>query len=164
MSSIWSSDHGRAPPRRSRRNSGPAVDVLRRVRALDQRALNDRRGKCCLVGALDFVSNHHATRGDAAERYLADAIADQREQRPRCHGDGTDYARLRAALRRAMRGEWYQASEAVLRRDSLSDFNVSVLLIETSGSMIGISPCSATARQPRIAASPRQRYRVWKAG
>jgi hypothetical protein len=34
-----------------------------------------------------------------------------------------DYARLRAALRRAARGEWYQASEAVLRRDSLSDFN-----------------------------------------
>jgi hypothetical protein len=85
--------------------------------------LNDRRGKCCLVGALDFVSNHHTTRGEAAERYLADAIADQREQRLRCHGDGTDYARLRAALRRAMRGEWYQASEAVLRRDSLSDFN-----------------------------------------
>jgi hypothetical protein len=34
-----------------------------------------------------------------------------------------DYARLRAALRRAARSEWYQASEAVLRRDSLSDFN-----------------------------------------
>jgi hypothetical protein len=85
--------------------------------------LNDRRGKCCLGGALDFVSNRYATRGDAAERYLADAIADQREQRPRCHGDGMDCARLREALRRAMRGEWYQASEAVPRPDSLSDFN-----------------------------------------
>jgi hypothetical protein len=77
---------------------------------------SDRRGNCCLVGALDFVSDHHATRGDAAERYLADAISDQ-------HKGGADYARLRAGLRRALRGEWYQASEAVLRRDSLSDFN-----------------------------------------
>ena len=34
-----------------------------------------------------------------------------------------DYARLRAALRRAMRGEWYRASETLLRRDNLSDFN-----------------------------------------
>ena len=34
-----------------------------------------------------------------------------------------DYASLRAALRRAARGEWYQASEAVLRRDNLADFN-----------------------------------------
>jgi hypothetical protein len=32
-------------------------------------------------------------------------------------------ARLRAALRRAIQGDGYQASEAVLRRDSLSDFN-----------------------------------------
>ena len=30
---------------------------------------------------------------------------------------------MRAALRRAMRGEWYRASESLLRRDSLSDFN-----------------------------------------
>jgi len=84
---------------------------------------SDRRGNCCLVGALDLVSGHHATRGEAAERYLADAISDRRDQRLRCHQDGADYARLRAALRRAVRGEWYQASEAVLRRDSLSDFN-----------------------------------------
>jgi hypothetical protein len=77
---------------------------------------SDRRGSCCLVGALDFVSSHHAARGEAAERYLADVLSDQRDQRG-------DYTRLRAALRRAARGEWYQASEAVLRRDSLSDFN-----------------------------------------
>ena len=31
--------------------------------------LSDRRGKCCLVGALDFVSSHHAITGDAAEQY-----------------------------------------------------------------------------------------------
>jgi hypothetical protein len=30
---------------------------------------------------------------------------------------------LRAALRRARRGEWYRASETLLRRDILSDFN-----------------------------------------
>jgi hypothetical protein len=37
--------------------------------------LSDRRGKRCLVGALDFVSSHHAIQSDAAERYLADAIS-----------------------------------------------------------------------------------------
>jgi hypothetical protein len=30
---------------------------------------------------------------------------------------------LRASLRRAIRGEGYRASETLLRRDSLSDFN-----------------------------------------
>lgn len=84
---------------------------------------SDRRGKRCLVGALDFVCGHHAIRGEAAERYLADAICDRGNQPLCCHEDGVDYVRLRAALRRAARGEWYQASEAVLRRDSLSDFN-----------------------------------------
>lgn len=83
----------------------------------------DRRGNCCLVGALDFVSGLHGTSGVAAERYLADAIADQRDERRRYQKDEVDYAGLRASLRRAMRGEWYQASETVLRRDSLSDFN-----------------------------------------
>jgi hypothetical protein len=39
---------------------------------------SDRHGKCCLVGALDIVGGHHATGGAAAERYLADAIADPR--------------------------------------------------------------------------------------
>jgi hypothetical protein len=83
---------------------------------------SDRRGNCCLVGALEFVSGHHAIKGDAAERYLADAISDERERRVR-YGNGEDHARFRAALRRATRGEWYWASETLLRRDSLSDFN-----------------------------------------
>jgi hypothetical protein len=85
--------------------------------------LSDRRGKCCLVGALEFVSSHHAIKGEAAERYLAAAISGERERRIRRQENGEDYARLRAALRRAIRGEGYQASETVLRRDGLSDFN-----------------------------------------
>jgi len=84
---------------------------------------SDRRGNCCLVGALDFVKGRHAIKGDAAERYLAAALSDERGRRIRCHENGEDYAGLRAALRRAMRGEWYRASETLLRRDSLSDFN-----------------------------------------
>ena len=84
---------------------------------------SDRRGNCCLVGALDFVSSHHAIKGDAAERYLAAAISDERGRRICSNENGEDYAGLRAALRRAMRGEWYRASETLLRRDSLSDFN-----------------------------------------
>src|ERR1700719_547881 len=32
---------------------------------------SDRRGNCCLVGAIDFVSSHRAIKGNAAERYLA---------------------------------------------------------------------------------------------
>ena len=83
--------------------------------------LSDRRGNRCLVGALDFVSSHHAIKGDAAERYLAAAISDERGRCIRWNGE--DYAKLRAALRRAMRGEGYRASETLLRRDSLSDFN-----------------------------------------
>ena len=84
---------------------------------------SDRRGNCCLVGALDFVSSHHAIKGDAAERYLAVAISDERGRRICSNENGEDYVRLRAALRRAMRGEGYRASETLLRRDSLSDFN-----------------------------------------
>jgi hypothetical protein len=79
---------------------------------------SDRRGNCCLVGALDFVSGHHTIKGDAAERYLAAAISDERGRRMRCHENGEDYARLRAGLRRALRGEGYRASEPLLRRDS----------------------------------------------
>lgn len=84
---------------------------------------NDRRGNCCLVGALDLVSSHHAIKGDAAERYLAAAIAEEKDRRIRRHEHGEDYARLRAALRRAIQGEGYRVGETLLRRDSLSDFN-----------------------------------------
>ena len=84
---------------------------------------SDRRGNCCLVGALDFVSGHHAIRGEVAEWYLAAVISDERGRRIRSHENVEDYVKLRAALRRAMRGEWYRASETLLRRDSLSDFN-----------------------------------------
>ena len=84
---------------------------------------SDRRGNCCLVGALDIVSGHHAVKSEAAERYLADAISRREGQRIRCHENGEDYSRLRAALRCAFRGEWYRASETLLRRDSLSDCN-----------------------------------------
>jgi hypothetical protein len=82
--------------------------------------LSDRRGKCCLVGALEFVSSHHAIKGEAAERYLAAAISEVRERRIRRHETGEDYARLRASLRRAIRGDGYRASETLPRRDSLS--------------------------------------------
>jgi hypothetical protein len=52
---------------------------------------SDRRGDCCLVGALDFVSSHHAIKGDAAERYLADAVSEERGQQIRRH-ENEDYA------------------------------------------------------------------------
>ena len=81
--------------------------------------LSDRRGNCCLVGALDFVSSHHVMKGDAAERYLADEISAVRD----CDDAGVDLARFRASLRRALSGGRYRVSETVLRRDSLSDFN-----------------------------------------
>ena len=60
----------------------------------------DRRGKCCLVGALDFVGSHHTNKGDAAERYLAEAISHEKERRIRRHENGEDYDKLRAVLRR----------------------------------------------------------------
>jgi len=94
---------------------------------------SDRRGNCCLVGALDFVNSHHVIKGDAAEQYLAAAIADERGGRLRCHENGEDYARLRAALRRAMRGECYRASETLLRRDSLSDLTMGVRTLLNCG-------------------------------
>lgn len=69
---------------------------------------SDRRGNCCLVGALDFVSGHHAIKGDAAERYLAAAISDERGRCIRCHENGEDYVRTllncgRSLCRRARR-------------------------------------------------------------
>jgi hypothetical protein len=81
--------------------------------------LSDRRGNRCLVGALDFVSSHHAIQSDAAERYLADEISPAAA----CTDAGGDCARFRASLRRALSGGRYRVSETVLRRDSLSDFN-----------------------------------------
>jgi len=58
-------------------------------------------------------------KGDAAERYLADEIS----LAAACNGGGVDCARFRASLRLALSGGRYRVSEAVLRRDSLSDFN-----------------------------------------
>src|SRR5215468_1410388 len=81
--------------------------------------LSDRRGNRCLVGALDFVSSHHAMKGDAAERYLADEISATGD----CHDAGGDCAKFRASLREALSEGRYRVSETVLRRDSLSDFN-----------------------------------------
>jgi hypothetical protein len=52
-----------------------------------------------------LVSSHHAIKGDAAERYLAEVISDERGRRIRCHENGEDYVRLQAALRRSMRDE-----------------------------------------------------------
>ena len=76
------------------------------------------------MSARSISSAANAVKGDAAERYLAAAISDERGRRICCHENSEDYAKLRAALRRAMRGEWYRASETLLRRDILSDFNV----------------------------------------
>jgi hypothetical protein len=81
--------------------------------------LSDRRGNCCLVGALDFLSSHHAMKADAAEWYLAGEISVAGAG----NGHIEDCAKFRAELRRAMAGQWHRTSEAVLRRDTLSDFN-----------------------------------------
>ena len=81
--------------------------------------LSDRRGNRCLVGALDFVSSHHAIQSDAAERYLADEISAVRD----CNDACVDLARFRASLRQALSGGRYRVSEIVLRRDALSDFS-----------------------------------------
>ncbi len=81
--------------------------------------LSDRRGNRCLLGALDFVGGHNSIKGDAAERYLADEIS----VAPADTGIGGECARFRAGLRRALSGGRYRVSEAVLRRDALSDFN-----------------------------------------
>ena len=81
--------------------------------------LSDRRGNRCLVGALDFVSSHHAIKSDAAERYLADEISAVGD----CNDAGVDCARFRASLRQSLSRGRYRVSETVLRRDCLSDFN-----------------------------------------
>src|SRR2546430_5166903 len=51
---------------------------------------SDRRGNCCLVGAIDFVSSHHAIKGNAAEQYLAAAISDESGQRICSNENGQD--------------------------------------------------------------------------
>jgi|SRR6516164_2796400 hypothetical protein len=81
--------------------------------------LSDRRGNRCLVGALDFVSSHHAIESDGAERYLADEISAMGD----CDDAGVDCARFRASLRQSLSRGRYRVSETVLRRDCLSDFN-----------------------------------------
>ena len=81
--------------------------------------LSDRRGNRCLVGALDFVSSHHAMKGDGAERYLAERISAAGDY----NDAGGECARFRASLRRALSRGLYQVSETVLLSDSLSDFN-----------------------------------------
>jgi hypothetical protein len=73
--------------------------------------LSDRPGNRCLVGALEFVSSHHAIQSDPAERYLADEISSATA----CTDAGGDCARFRASLR-ALSGGRYRVSETVLRR------------------------------------------------
>jgi len=63
--------------------------------------LSDRRGNRCLVGALDFVSSHHAMKSDAAERYLANEISAAGD----CNDASGDCPRFRASLRRALSGD-----------------------------------------------------------
>ena len=122
----------RKSPRMWRRDFMGARDPTEAVEVLDlllsffgdgarwvKGRLSDRRGNRCLVGALDFVSSHHAIESEGAERYLADEISAAGD----CHDAGGDCARFRASLRRALSGGRYRVSEPVLRRDNLSDFN-----------------------------------------
>ena len=122
----------RKSPRMWRRDFMGARDPTEAVEVLDlllsffgdgerwvKGRLSDRRGNRCLVGALDFVSSHHAIESEGAERYLADEISAAGD----CHDAGGDCAKFRAGLRRALSGGRYRVSETVPRRDSLSDFN-----------------------------------------
>src|SRR5215471_12952343 len=82
----------RPSPRMRRRDFMGARDPAEAVEVLD-RLLNffgdgERRGNRCLVGALDFVSSHHAIESDEAERYLADEISAAGD----CHDAGADCA------------------------------------------------------------------------
>jgi hypothetical protein len=72
--------------------------------------LSDRRGNRCLVGALDFVSSHHAIQSDGAERYLANEIS----AAAACNDADRDCARFRASLRRVLSEGRYRVSETVL--------------------------------------------------
>jgi hypothetical protein len=94
----------------------------------------DRRGNCCLVGALDVVSSHHAARGEAAQRYLADAFP--------MRGTGAPVA-IRMARTMSSCGRWYQASEAVLRRTA---FPILTMAVRTSPSCGPLSSRPARER------------------
>ena len=107
--------------------------------------LSDRRGNRCLVGALDFVSSHHAVQSDAAERYLADEISNAGD----CNDAGGDCARFRASLRRALSGGRYRVSEIVLRRDSF--------LILTTGVRTSLSCGRSSGRHGRQRRTMRNR-------
>ena len=107
--------------------------------------LSDRRGNRCLVGALDFVSSHHAIQSDAAERYLADEISAVRD----CDDAGVDLARFRASLRQALSGGRYRVSEIVLRRDSF--------LILTTGVRTSLSCGRSSGRHGRQRRTMRNR-------
>src|SRR4029077_4395263 len=72
--------------------------------------LSDRRGNRCLVGALAFVSSHHATKGEWEGRYVAPELSPAGD----CNKAGGDCARFRASLRRALSGGRYRVSETVL--------------------------------------------------
>ena len=87
--------------------------------------LSDRPGNRCLVGALEFVSSHHAIQSDPAERYLADEISSATA----CTDAGGDCARFRASLR-ALSGGRYRVSRL--------SFAGTVFLILTT--VVGTSP------------------------
>ena len=105
------------------------------------------------ITALSHELLQHAMKADAAERYLAAEISAAGDS----HGDIGDCARFRAGLRRAMAGEWHRISEAVLRRDSLSDFNdgcndfaeLRELILQARATAINDADC-ATTSNPRL--------------
>jgi hypothetical protein len=108
------------------------------------------------LGALEFVSSHLAIKGEAAERYLAAAISEEKDRPARRGENGEDYARLQAALRRAIRGDGYRASETVLRRDSLSDFNDGCSAFSALRALIVEARATAMSdAEPRPAPGPR---------
>ena len=117
--------------------------------------LSDRPGNRCLVGALEFVSSHHAIQSDPAERYLADEISSATA----CTDAGGDCARFRASLR-ALSGGRYRVSETVLRRDSLSDFNDGCRDFAELGALILQARASAAMDDANAVPVPRRRLDI----